>query len=170
MIFSEDFPDGAGGTWQFTLLLPRGVKLIAHARVKTDRQDVFRLVRLLAGHVIPEVWVPPVPVRELRNLVSHSRRLIQLRTMTRNRLHSLAHRHNLILPEGGPFADKNQGWWKALQLSLAEKLRLQHEQSLLEFLELPNRRHRCRTSYDSSSQDSSERGGSLTWCNFPALG
>jgi len=114
---------------------PLQVKLIAHARVKTDRQDVFRLTRLLAGALIPEVWVPPVPVRELRNLISHRRRLIQLRTMTRNRLHSLAHRHNLILPEGGPFAEKNQAWWKALQLSPAEKLRLQHDLSLLEFLE-----------------------------------
>ena len=43
---------------------PLAVKLIANARVKTDKQDVFRLARLLAGGLIPEVWVPPVPVRE----------------------------------------------------------------------------------------------------------
>jgi len=38
---------------------PLAVKLIANARVKTDKQDVFRLARLLAGGLIPEVWVPP---------------------------------------------------------------------------------------------------------------
>ena len=114
---------------------PLAVKLIANARVKTDKQDVFRLARLLAGGLIPEVWVPPVPVRELRSLIAHRRRLIQMRTMTRNRLHSLAHRHNLILPEGGAFADKNQGWWKSLLLSPLEKLRLQQDLALLEFLE-----------------------------------
>jgi len=113
---------------------PLQVKLIASARVKTDKLDVYRLARLLAGDLIPEVWVPPVPVRELRNLVAHRRRLIQLRTMTRNRLHSLAHRHNLVLPEGGAFADKNQNWWKTLELSPVEKLRLQHDVALLEFL------------------------------------
>jgi transposase len=114
---------------------PLAVKLIAHARVKTDKQDVFRLARLLAGGLIPEVWVPPVPVRELRSLIAHRRRLIQLRTMTRNRLHSLAHRHNLSLPEGGAFTDKNQAWWKSLSLSPVEKLHLQQNLALLEFLE-----------------------------------
>ncbi|HUI90104.1 MAG TPA: IS110 family transposase [Anaerolineales bacterium] len=114
---------------------PLQVKLIASARVKTDKLDVYRLARLLAGDLIPEVWVPPIPVRELRNLVAHRRRVIQLRTMTRNRLHSLAHRHNLVLPEGGAFADKNQDWWKTLKLSPVEKLRLQHDVALLEFLE-----------------------------------
>jgi transposase len=114
---------------------PLAVKLIANARVKTDKQDVFRLARLLAGGLIPEVWVPPEPVRELRNLIAHRRRLIQMRTMTRNRLHSLAHRHNLVLPEGCAFADKNQDWWKGLSLSPVEKLRLQQNLALLEFLE-----------------------------------
>ena len=113
---------------------PLAVKLIANARVKTDKQDVFRLARLLAGGLIPEVWVPPVPVRELRGLIAHRRRLIRMRTMTRNRLHSLAHRHNLILPEGGAFTDKNQDWWKSLSLSPVEKLRLQQDLALLEFL------------------------------------
>jgi transposase len=113
---------------------PLAVKLIASARVKTDKQDVFRLARLLAGNLIPEVWVPSVPVRELRTLIADRRRLIKMRTMTRNRLHSLAHRHNLTLPEGGAFTDKNQEWWKGLSLSTVEKLRLQQDLALLEFL------------------------------------
>ena len=115
---------------------PLAVKLIANARVKTDKQDVFRLARLLAGGLIPEVWVPPVPVRELRTLIADRRRLIKIRTMTRNHLHSLAHRHNLALPEGTAFADKNQGWWKNLSLSPVEKLRLQQDLAMLDFLEL----------------------------------
>ena len=114
---------------------PLAVKLIANARVKTDKQDVFRLARLLAGGLIPEVWVPPVPVRELRTLIADRRRLIKIRTMTRNHLHSLAHRHNLALPEGTAFADKNQGWWKNLSLSPVEILGLQQDPAMLDFLE-----------------------------------
>ena len=60
---------------------PMAVKLIANARVKTDTKDVFRLAHLLVGGLIPEVWVPPVPVRELRGLIAHRRRLIKMRTM-----------------------------------------------------------------------------------------
>ena len=47
---------------------PAEVKQIANARVKTDNQDVVRLLRLLIAGMIPEVWVPPVDVRELRAL------------------------------------------------------------------------------------------------------
>ena len=68
------------------------VKLIAAARVKTDKHDAWSLARLLVADLIPEVWVVPVHVRELRALISHRRRLIQIRTRARNRLHS---RHDL---------------------------------------------------------------------------
>lgn len=114
---------------------PLEVKLIANARVKTDKQDVYRLARLLAGNLIPEVWVPPLEVRELRTLIAHRRRLIKIRTMTRNRLHSLVHRNNLTPPEGTPFAEKNHPWWQALTLSSSEKLRIQQDLALLDFLE-----------------------------------
>lgn len=114
---------------------PLEVKLIANARVKTDKQDVYRLARLLAGDLIPAVWVPPVAVRELRTLIAHRRRLIKLRTMTRNHLHSLVHRHNFVPPEGGAFAEKNQGWWKKLPLSPLEQLRSQHDLDFLALLE-----------------------------------
>ena len=56
------------------------VKLIAAAKVKTDKHDVWCLARLLVANMIPEVWVPPVHVRELRALVSHRRRLVQAGT------------------------------------------------------------------------------------------
>ena len=59
---------------------PGLVKVIASARVKTDNRDVLHLARLLAANLIPEVWVPPQPVRELRALLAHRRRLIKMRT------------------------------------------------------------------------------------------
>ena len=59
---------------------PGLVKVIASARVKTDNRDVLHLARLLAANLIPEVWVPPLPARELRALLSHRRRLIKMRT------------------------------------------------------------------------------------------
>jgi transposase len=114
---------------------PAKVKLIAEARVKTDKIDVGHLARLLAAHLIPEVWVPPPPVRELRALLAHRNRLIRTRTGIRNRLHSLLHRHNLPAPEGRAFSECNRTWWENLTVSPIEKLRLSQDLELLDFLE-----------------------------------
>ena len=75
------------------------VRQIAEARVKTDKEDVKRLIRLLIADIVPEVWVPPAHVRELRGMISYRNRLVKTSTMIRNRLQSLIHRHNLSLPK-----------------------------------------------------------------------
>jgi transposase len=118
-----------------TVAHPLAVKLIAAARVKTDSRDTIKLARLLAANLVPAVWVPPVPVRELRALVSHRKRLVNQRTQVRNRLHAVLHRHNLTLPPGKPFAAHQQQWWLTLDLSSSEKLRVQQDLSLLHSLE-----------------------------------
>ena len=50
---------------------PLKVGQIAGAKVKTDRLDVERLLILLIADIVPEVWVPPHHVRDLRSLISH---------------------------------------------------------------------------------------------------
>jgi transposase len=114
---------------------PGLVKLIASARVKTDDRDVLHLARLLAANRIPEVWVPPQPVRELRALLAHRRRLIKMRTMTRNRLNSVIHRYNLTPPRGELFLPKQRAWWLALKVSLTEQLRIRRDLAILDHLE-----------------------------------
>lgn len=66
------------------------VKLISTARVKTDTRDTLHLARLLAANLIPTVWVPPPPVRELRALVAHRERLVRQRTQAKSRRHAFA--------------------------------------------------------------------------------
>jgi transposase len=106
---------------------PAEVKQIANARVKTDNQDVVRLLRLLIAGMIPEVWVPPVDVRELRALISYRWRLVKMATAIQNRMHSLLHRHNLQAPEGKIDTGENREWWEHVQLSDLERLRLNQE-------------------------------------------
>jgi len=48
----------------------RSIRQIAETRVKTDKEDIRRLIKLLIADIIPEVWVPPMHVRELRSLIS----------------------------------------------------------------------------------------------------
>jgi hypothetical protein len=110
----------------------RAVRQIAEARVKTDKEDVKRLIRLLTADIVPEVWVPPVEVHELRGMISYRNRLVKMGTMIRNRLQSLLHRHNLILPKG---ALNDQAWWDAQKMSVLEKMQIRQELALLEEME-----------------------------------
>lgn len=115
---------------------PTQVKVIAASFVKTDKRDTLALARLLAAHLIPEVWVPPPEVRELRALVAHRQRLMKQRTMAKNRLQSLLHRHNVVAPATRAFAANHQAWWKALaeRLTPSERLRLEQDQALIAYL------------------------------------
>src|SRR4029453_5736239 len=53
--------------------------------------DVLTPAQLLRADMIPEVWVPPPHVRDLRALLSHRRRLVSLQTTAKNRLQSGLH-------------------------------------------------------------------------------
>ena len=108
------------------------VRQIAEARVKTDKEDVKRLIRLLIADIVLEVWVPPARVRELRGMISYRNRLVKMSTMIRNRLQSLLHRHNILLPKGSL---RDQAWWEAQQMSVLEKIQIRQELVLLEEIE-----------------------------------
>jgi len=108
---------------------------LVKTKVKTDRVDVLKLAKLLVAGMIPEVWVPPLDVRDLRALLAHRRQLIKNRTMLKNRLQSILHRHQLLPPEGELFGAKNREWWTALKVSPTERLHTQHDLTTLTTLE-----------------------------------
>lgn len=109
------------------------VRQIAEARVKTDKEDVKRLIRLLIADIVPEVWVPSQSVRELRGLISYRQRLVKTGAVFRNRLQSLLHSHNLVLPEEGLL---RQEWWAQQEkISELEKLQVRQELAMLEQIE-----------------------------------
>jgi transposase len=108
------------------------VRQIAEARVKTDKKDIERLIRLLIADIVPEVWVPPVEVRELRGMISYRNRLVKTGTMIRNRLQSLIHRHNLILPKG---MLRDKVWWEAQKVGALEKIQIRQELAMLDEME-----------------------------------
>ncbi len=110
------------------------VKLIASAQVKTDKRDALTLARLLAAQLIPEVWVPPHYVRELRELVAYRQLMVTQRTKVKNHLHSMLHRHNLTPPSSKPFALDQRVWWQSLALRPGEQWQVQHDLALLDDL------------------------------------
>jgi transposase len=114
---------------------PIKVKQIAQARVKTDVRDTFILARLLAANLVPDVWVPPAHVRELRQLLSQRRQLVETHTQIVNRMHSVAHRHHLKHERGKRFNEKNTVWQKDKRLSRIEQFQLELEMENRAYLE-----------------------------------
>ena len=112
------------------------VRQIAEARVKTDKEDIKRLITLLIADIVPEVWVPPMHVRELRSLVSFRWRLNKQIAMSKNRLHSVVQRFNLNPPEGKILADKNQFWWEQQTFSDLTGFQVERDLEIVATLEL----------------------------------
>jgi transposase len=57
---------------------------------KTDRGDAQLLLQLLQEDRFPRVWVPSPENRDLRQLLWHRHRLVQMRTRVKNQLHAIA--------------------------------------------------------------------------------
>lgn len=113
---------------------PIKVKQIALARVKTDIRDTLILAGS-AAHLVPEVWVPPVHVRQMRQLLSQRRQLVETHTQIVNRMHRVAHRHHLTHERGKRFNEKNTGWQKDKTLSSLEQFQLKLEMENREYIE-----------------------------------
>jgi transposase len=57
---------------------------------KTDRRDAELLLRLLLDNRFPQVWVPSPEQRDLRQLLLHRHKLVNMRRQVKNQLQHLA--------------------------------------------------------------------------------
>jgi len=71
------------------LVHPLRCKAIASARLKNDKVDAAILAQLLRADLLPEAWIAPRPVRQLRALLRHRASLVRLGTQLRNRIHAV---------------------------------------------------------------------------------
>jgi transposase len=78
---------------------PLRCKAIASARLKNDKVDAAILGQLLRADLLPEAWIAPKEVRELRALLRHRVSLVRLGTGLRNRIHAVAADHGYDRPD-----------------------------------------------------------------------
>jgi transposase len=69
---------------------PAEIKARRVKKQKTDRKDALLLLRLMREDNFPQVWVPDPENRDLRQLLWHRHRLVQMRTRIMNQLQALA--------------------------------------------------------------------------------
>src|ERR1700746_1493035 len=70
------------------LVHPLRCKAIASARLKNDKVDAAIMAQLLRADLLPEAWIAPPHVRQLRALLRHRIQLVRLRALLRNRIHT----------------------------------------------------------------------------------
>jgi transposase len=58
-------------------------------RVKNDERDALELVKKLRLGELPEAWIPPPKVRELRELVRYRVKLVRLRSGLKSQVHAV---------------------------------------------------------------------------------
>ncbi len=69
---------------------PAKIKAKRIKKQKTDRNDARLLLRLMGENNFPQIWVPGPENRDLRQLLWHRHRLVQMRTRIMNQLQALA--------------------------------------------------------------------------------
>ena len=91
------------------LVHPLRCKAIASARLKNDKVDAAILAQLLRADLLPEAWIAPPPVRQLRALLRHRASLVRLGTQLRNRIHAVAADHGYDRT-GSYWTGPGRGW------------------------------------------------------------
>lgn len=72
---------------------PRALSVIATADVKTDARDSYHLAQLLRTNYLPESYVPPMDLDEVRQLVRYRMDLGESVAEVKNKLHALVSRN-----------------------------------------------------------------------------
>jgi transposase len=99
-------------------------------RQKTDRRDAEHILRLLLEDRFPRLWVPTAEQRDLRQLLIHRHKLVEIRTRVKNGLQHLAMNRGV---------QKQRGLWSVRGRAELEKLPLagwthRRREDLLELL------------------------------------
>jgi len=120
---------------------PFRCKAIASARLKNDKVDARTLAHLLRTDLLPEAWIAPSEVRDLRALLRHRARLVRLSTSLKTRIHAV------LADRGVRFQDSL--WTKAgrdrlvtLDLPPTQRAIVQDCLALIDAIDLPPRRLR----------------------------
>src|SRR5215213_8026102 len=75
--------------YELQLAHPLRTKAIASARVKTDAVDARTLAHLLRADLLPEAYIAPRELRDVRDLLRQRVVLTQMRSALKNRVHAL---------------------------------------------------------------------------------
>ena len=110
---------------------PLRTRAIAAARVKTDAIDAKTLAHLLRTGFLPEAYVAPRELRDLRELLRHRATLTRMRSAVKNRVHAILAKHGIANEHSDLFGKGGREFLAVLELRDAPRRRLDSLMSLI---------------------------------------
>lgn len=100
---------------------PSKTRVIAEAKVKTDKVDARILAQLLAADFLPPVWLPDERTRSLRRQVTRRAHLVRQRTRIKNQVHAILARNLAPTPPVSDLFGKTGRYWLSRQMLPADE-------------------------------------------------
>ncbi len=110
---------------------PLGVKMFAYQRVKNDQRDATNLADLLRMGRLPEAWVAPPEVREVRELVRYRAKLVALRSGLKAQVHATLAKEGVQVPMSDVFGVAGTALLDACRLAPAYATRVRSLRELV---------------------------------------
>jgi transposase len=85
-------------------------RAIANVHCKNDSYDATTLAHLTRANLSATCFVPSGKIRELRELISHRQRLVQISTKLKNKVHDILSKYNYLEPYAAMFGPKGREW------------------------------------------------------------
>ena len=95
---------------------PLATKAIGAGRVKNDAVDAATLAHLLRTNLLPEAWIAPPEVRELRRLVRLRASLVRIRSRLKCQVHAICADAGIPVPVSDLFGRKGRAALETLAL------------------------------------------------------
>jgi transposase len=92
------------------------VKAFSYRRVKNDERDAADLADLLRMGRLPEAWIAPHEVRELRELTRYRHKLVHLRTSCKDQVHGVLAKLGVTVTCTDIFGRAGSAWLDQLRL------------------------------------------------------
>jgi len=128
--WAADVLEAAGATVH--LAHPLGVAMFTHQRVKNDRRDATNLAQLLRMGQLPEAWIAPPELRELRELVRYRAKLVALRSGLKAQVHAVLAKEGVRVPMTDLFGVGGNRLLDSLALAPAFDARVRSLRDLIE--------------------------------------
>jgi transposase len=112
--WAADVLEAAGA--EVHLAHPLGVKAFTYRRVKNDQKDAADLADLLRMGRLPEAWIAPREVRELREITRYRHKLVKLRTSCKDQVHAVLAKLGIAVTHSDLFGTGGQAWLDSLKL------------------------------------------------------
>src|SRR5207237_2004853 len=112
--WAVDVLEAAGA--EVHLAHPLGVKAYSYRRVKNDQRDAADLADLLRMGRLPEAWIAPPEIRELREITRYRHKLVKARTSVKDQVHGVLAKLGIPVTCTDIFGVHGQAWLDELKV------------------------------------------------------